>query len=96
MIHESPRSRRPGSAHPHVKRTFAPVGDVSFLESDHERAEFRQVQPLRHVALEHSSLTCASAPFPGDDKDEPRIARPNADADSAASASSTAAHSRSG
>jgi hypothetical protein len=52
------------------------VGDVSFLESDHERAEFRQAQPLRHLALQHSSLTRVSAPFSGDDKDEPSIARP--------------------
>jgi hypothetical protein len=52
------------------------VGDVSLLKSDHERAEFRQAQPLRHLALEHSSLTRPSAPFSGDDKDEPRIARP--------------------
>jgi hypothetical protein len=50
------------------------VGNVSFLESDHERAEFRQVQPVRHLTLEYSSVTLASTPFSGDNKDKPGVA----------------------
>ena len=32
------------------------MGDMRVLEADHKRAEFRQAQPLRHVAAQHAGL----------------------------------------
>jgi hypothetical protein len=42
------------------------------FEADDVAAEFRQCQPLRHLALEHAALApvIAPAPFAGDHQDE--------------------------
>ena len=60
------------SPHPHIKRALAAVGDVRVLEADDEVAEFRQGQPLRHLAAQHADL--AAAAFAGNHQYQPRIA----------------------
>src|SRR5262249_49240450 len=65
----------PCSPHPDVQRTFASMRNVRLLEADYQFPKFRQAQPPRHLALEDPSLTLASAPFSGDYKHEPGIAR---------------------
>ena len=42
--------------HPHIERALAAVADGGVAEADHQRAEFRQRQPHRHLALEHAAL----------------------------------------
>src|SRR3954469_11072398 len=32
------------------------MADMSFPEADHQRAEFRQAEPLRHLAAQHAAL----------------------------------------
>src|SRR5207237_597035 len=32
------------------------MADMGFLEADHQRAEFRQAEPLRHLAAQHAAL----------------------------------------
>src|SRR5947208_12883461 len=44
------------SPDPHVKRALAAMADMRFLKPDHQRAEFRQAQPLRHLAAQHPAL----------------------------------------
>ena len=37
--------------------------DMSFLEPDHQRTEFRQAQPLRHLTAQHAALGLGAADF---------------------------------
>src|SRR4029077_16570342 len=47
------------------------MADMRFLKSDHERAEFRLAQPLRHLAAQYASLgPHAAVALAGDDEDE--------------------------
>jgi len=47
------------------------MADMRFLKSDHERAEFRLAQPLRHLAAQYASLgPRAHVALAGDDEDE--------------------------
>ena len=32
------------------------MADMGFLEADHQRAEFRQAEPLRHLTAQHAAL----------------------------------------
>src|ERR1700726_2065928 len=68
-LFESSDSRSPD---PHVKRALAAMADMRFLKADHQRAKFRQAQPLRHLAPQHAALGFGSAHFAltGDDKDK--------------------------
>jgi hypothetical protein len=50
------------------------MSNVRLLEANYQCPEFRQAQPLRHLALEDSSLPLASAAFSGDDKHKSRVA----------------------
>src|SRR5262249_30055766 len=58
---------------PHIERARAPVAQMGVLEAKHVAAEFRQFQPLRHLALEHAALApvvARAATFAGDHQDE--------------------------
>src|ERR1700722_1818500 len=46
-------SRSPDS---HIQRALAPMADMRFLEADHQRAEFRQAEPMWHLAPQHAAL----------------------------------------
>ena len=48
------------------------MSDMSFLEAYHQRTEFRQAQPLRHLAAQDPAFgfTSRCASFTGDDKHE--------------------------
>ena len=56
----------------HIKRALAAMADMGFLEADHQRAEFRQAQPLRHLAAQHAALGFGAADLAlaGDDEHE--------------------------
>src|SRR6201999_1649679 len=45
-----------GSPDPHVERALAAMADMRLLKADHQRTEFRQAQPLRHLAAQHTAL----------------------------------------
>src|SRR5262245_7172323 len=58
-------------SYPHIERTLAAMADMRFLISDHQRAELRQRQPLRHLAAQHAALGFrAELPLAGDDEHE--------------------------
>jgi len=45
--------------------------DMGLFEPDHQSAEFRLAEPLRHLAAQYSSLRLGSRlAFPGDDQHE--------------------------
>ena len=48
------------------------MADMRLLEADHQRTEFRQAQPLRHLAAQHAAFgfTTADLALAGDDKHE--------------------------
>ena len=48
------------------------MADMGFLETDHQRAEFRQAQPLRDLAAQHTALGLGATHFAlaGDDEHE--------------------------
>ena len=47
------------------------MADMRFLKADHQRTEFRQAQPLRHLAAQHAALGFgADLAFTGDDENE--------------------------
>ena len=47
------------------------MADMRFLESDHQRAEFRQAEPLRHLAAQHAALGLGTdLALAGDDEHE--------------------------
>ena len=46
----------PRPPHPHIQRAFAAVADMGFVEADHLGAEFRQAEPMRHLAAQHAAL----------------------------------------
>ena len=46
------------------------MADMRFLETDHQRAKFRQAQPLRHLPAQHAALGIAGDALAGDDKHE--------------------------
>ena len=47
------------------------MADMGFLEADHQRAEFRQAEPLRHLAAQHAALGFgADLALAGDDEHE--------------------------
>ena len=48
----------------HVERALAAMADMRFLKADHQRAEFRQAQPLRHLAAQHAALGFRAAILP--------------------------------
>ena len=50
------RSRMLSPPHPDVQRALAAMADMGFLEADHQRAEFRQPQPLRHLTAQHAAF----------------------------------------
>jgi hypothetical protein len=50
------------------------VSNVRLFEANYQCPEFWQAQPLRHLALENSSLPFTSAAFSGDDKDKSCVA----------------------
>ena len=54
----------PRPPHPDIQRALAAMADMGFLEPDHQRAEFRQAQPLRHLAAQHAALGFARRPCP--------------------------------
>ena len=54
-------SRAPQS---HIKRALPAMTDMGVLKSDDKRAEFRQRQPDRHLALEHAALALKIALAP--------------------------------
>src|SRR4051812_17999142 len=56
----------------HIQRAFAAMTDVSFLEADDERAEFRQAKPVRDLTTQHATLLFGAADltFAGDDEHE--------------------------
>ena len=50
------------------------MADMCLLETDHERAKFRQAQPVRHLPPQHAALllTSTDLALAGDDKHEGR------------------------
>ena len=44
------------SPNAHIKCALATMADMGFLKADHQRAEFRQAKPLRHLATQDSAL----------------------------------------
>jgi hypothetical protein len=54
------------SAHAHIERALATMGDVGVFETDHELPEFRQAEPLRHLPSQHAGF--AAAAFAGDNQ----------------------------
>src|ERR1700746_1109560 len=66
------------TAQAHVERALAAMANVGLLETVHISAEFRQLEPQRHLPSEHATLapiiasTCALA---GDNKHEPGAVR---------------------
>ena len=47
------------------------MADMRFLEADHQRTEFRQAQPLRHLAAQHPAFGFgADFALAGDDEHE--------------------------
>ena len=61
----------PRSPDPHIERALAAMADMGFLKTDHQRAEFRQAQPLRHLAAQYAALGFgAHFAFAGDDQHE--------------------------
>ena len=47
------------------------MADMGFLEADHQRAEFRQAKPLRHLTAQHATLGLgADLALAGDDEHE--------------------------
>src|SRR5258708_33216441 len=47
------------------------MADMGFLKAYHQRAEFRQAQPLRHLAAQHATLEFgAHLALAGDDEHE--------------------------
>jgi hypothetical protein len=62
---------KPCSPNANVKRALPTMADMRFLKSDHERAEFRLAEPLRHLAAQYASLgPRAHLALAGDDKDK--------------------------
>ncbi len=51
------------------------MGDMRVLEADHEAAEFRQTEPLRHLAFEHAALAVAAPAFSGDHQHQANLSR---------------------
>src|SRR6266702_2522612 len=66
-VRHGSRSRSPD---PHIERALAAMTDMCFLKADHQRAEFRQAQPLRHLAAQHPTLGFGpdGAALAGDDE----------------------------
>src|SRR5882672_8394491 len=61
----------PRAPDPDVERALPAMADMGFLEADHQRPEFRQAQPLRHLAAEHAALRlCSHLALAGDDEHE--------------------------
>src|ERR1700732_5363458 len=66
--------RDAGELHPrspdaHVKRALAAVADMRLLKADHQRAEFRLAQPLRHLEAQNAPLGfCSHHDYDGDDQ----------------------------
>ena len=47
------------------------MADMGFLEADHQRAEFRQAEPLRHLTAQHAALGLGpDLALAGDDEHE--------------------------
>ena len=47
------------------------MADMRFLEADHQRTEFRQAEPVRHLAAQHPAFGFgAEFAFAGDDENE--------------------------
>src|SRR5437867_66596 len=58
-------------AQAHIERALAAVTDVRGLEAQHQVAEFRQRQPLRHLPSQHAPrLALAAHTLAGDDQHE--------------------------
>ncbi len=57
---------------PYIERALAAMADMGFLEADHQRAEFRQAEPLRHLAAQHAALgiQATDLALAGDDQHE--------------------------
>ena len=54
-----------------VKRALAAVADMGLFKTDHERTEFRQRQPLWHLASQYAALGFRSdLALSGDDQHE--------------------------
>ena len=69
VLKNSPSHPRPPDAH--IKRTLAAMADMGFFEANHQRAEFRLTEPLRHLAAQNSPLGFSSHfTLAGDDQHE--------------------------
>src|SRR5450631_4640240 len=60
---------------PHIQRALSAMADMGFLKADHQRPEFRQAEPLRHLAAQHPAFVFRSdSALAGDDQHEGQAA----------------------
>src|SRR6188472_1114416 len=71
MLQSVARMKLANPAYPHIQCALAAMADMGFLEADHQRAEFRQAEPLRHLTAQHAALgLSAHLALAGDDEHE--------------------------